>query len=119
MAGMELSFVSLHTIGLEVGNRLLHVLDIEGTPVMRVWNVVRLHSKVLSPAAEAFRYSMLEHGEAHLLAHDAPLLNPAKGSDRDAGPSATFLARITSRRSAASGTARRCLRRAAIRRREC
>ncbi len=33
MAGMGLSFVSLHTIGLEVGNGLSHVLDIEGTPV--------------------------------------------------------------------------------------
>ncbi len=78
MAGLGLSFVSLHTIGLEVGNRLLHVLDVEDTPVMRVWNVVRLHSKVLSPAAEAFRYFMLENGEAHLLAHDAPLLGPPK-----------------------------------------
>ena len=78
MAGLGLSFVSLHTIGLEVGNRLLHVLDVEDTPVMRVWNVVRLHSKVLSPAAEAFRYFMLEHGEAHLRAHDTPLLGPAR-----------------------------------------
>ena len=78
LAGLGLSFVSLHTIGLEVGNRLLHVLDVEDTPVMRVWNVVRLHSKVLSPAAEAFRYFMLEHGEAHLLAHDTPLLGPAR-----------------------------------------
>ncbi len=76
MAGMGLSFVSLHTIGLEVNNALLHVLEIEGTPVMRVWNVVHLHSKVLSPAAEAFRYFILEHGEAHLLAHDAPLIAP-------------------------------------------
>ena len=78
MAGLGLSFVSLHTIGLEVGNRLLHVLEVEDTPVMRVWNVVRLHSKVLSPAAEAFRYFMLEHGEAHLLAHDTPLLGPVR-----------------------------------------
>ncbi len=86
MAGMGLSFVSLHTIGLEVGHGLLHVLDIEGTPVMRVWNVVHLNSKVLSPAAEAFRYFILEHGEAHLLAHDAPLLG--KGTESDPGQAA-------------------------------
>ena len=74
MAGMGLSFLSLHTVGLEVRNGLLRVLDVEGTPVMRMWNIVRLQSKVLSPAAEAFRYFIIEHGEAHLLAHDAPLL---------------------------------------------
>ena len=77
MAGMGLSFLSLHTIGLEVRLGLLRVLDVEGTPIMRTWNIVRLQSKVLSPAAEAFRYFIIERGEAHLLAHDAPLLRPA------------------------------------------
>jgi hypothetical protein len=33
--------------------------------------------RTLSPAAEAFRYFILEHGEAHLLAHDAALLQRA------------------------------------------
>ena len=84
IAGMGLSFLSLHTIGLEVRSHLLAVLEIEGTPVMRTWNVVRLQSKVLSPAAEAFRYFIIEHGEAHLLAHDAPLLGQA-APDRSGG----------------------------------
>jgi len=74
MAGMGLSFLSLHTIGLEVRSGLLHVLDVDGTPLMRMWNVVHLQSRLLSPAAEAFRYFIIERGEAHLLAHDAPLL---------------------------------------------
>ena len=74
MAGMGLSLLSLHTVGLELRSGLLNVLDIEGTPVMRMWNIVRLQAKTLSPAAESFRYFMIEHGEAHLLAHDAPLL---------------------------------------------
>ncbi len=74
MAGMGLSFLSLHTIGLELKNELLQVLDITGTPLMRMWNVVHLGSKVLSPAAEAFRYFIIEHGEAHLVAHDTPIL---------------------------------------------
>ena len=77
MAGMGLSFLSLHTIGLEVRSGLLHVLDVEGTPVMRMWNVVHLQAKLLSPAAEAFRYFIIERGEAHLLAHDEPLLQRA------------------------------------------
>ncbi len=77
MAGMGLSFLSLHTVGLEVRSGLMKVLDVADTPVMRMWNVVHLQSKVLSPAAEAFRYFIIERGEAHLLAHDAPLLNRA------------------------------------------
>ncbi len=74
MAGMGISFLSLHTIGLEVRSGLLQVIEVAGTPVMRTWNVVSLQSRLLSPAAEAFRYYVLEHGEAHLSAHDAPLL---------------------------------------------
>jgi len=74
MAGLGVSFLSLHTMGLELRSGLLQLLDIRGAPVMRVWNVVNLSAKLLSPAAEAFRYFMLEQGEAHLLAHDAPLI---------------------------------------------
>ncbi len=77
IAGMGLSFLSLHTVGLELRSGLLAVLDIAGTPVMRMWNVVHLGSKVLSPAAEAFRYYLIEQGAAFLRANDAPLLGPA------------------------------------------
>jgi hypothetical protein len=41
---------------------------------MRNWQVVRLQSKLLSPAAEAFRTYIIEHGEEHLQANDEPLL---------------------------------------------
>lgn len=66
MAGMGLSFLSLHTIGLELRHRLIAVLDVEGAPVVRAWNVVNTLSKLLSPAAEAFRYFVLERGESYL-----------------------------------------------------
>lgn len=66
MAGMGLGFLSLHTIGLELDNRLLAVLEIEGGPVLRAWNVVHTLSKLLSPAAEALRYFILERGEQFL-----------------------------------------------------
>jgi DNA-binding transcriptional LysR family regulator len=69
MAGMGLSFLSLHTLQLELERKLIAVLDVQGTPVVRAWNVVHTLSKVLSPAAEAFRYFMLEHGEA-FFAHE-------------------------------------------------
>lgn len=66
MAGLGLSFLSLHTLGLELRSGLLRCLPVEGTPVMRAWHVVHMQSKVLSPAAEAFRYFLIEHGQAHL-----------------------------------------------------
>ncbi len=66
MAGMGLSFLSLHTVGLELDNKLIAILDVEGSPVVRAWNCVHTLSKVLSPAAEAFRYFVLERGERYL-----------------------------------------------------
>jgi DNA-binding transcriptional LysR family regulator len=71
MAGMGLSFLSLHTLGLELDNRMIAILDVEGAPVVRAWNVVHMLSKLLSPAAEAFRYFVLEHGEDYLAKHFA------------------------------------------------
>ncbi len=76
IAGLGLSFLSLHTVGLELRCGLLKVLDIAGTPLMRTWHVVHLGAKVLSPAAEAFRHFVIEEGSAFLRAHDAPVLAP-------------------------------------------
>jgi LysR family transcriptional regulator, low CO2-responsive transcriptional regulator len=78
MAGMGISFISLHTIGLELKCGLMQIVEVEGAPLMRVWNLVRLKSKLLSPAAEAFRLFMLKEGEAYLAAHDAPWLGAAQ-----------------------------------------
>ena len=78
MAGMGLSFLSLHTVGLEVRSAMMGVLDVDDMPVMRTWNIVSLQAKLLSPAAEAFRYFMIENGESHLLANDAPILEQVR-----------------------------------------
>jgi hypothetical protein len=40
--------------------------EAEGLPIMRRWHVVNNQAKTLSPAAEAFRYFILERGEAFL-----------------------------------------------------
>ena len=69
MAGLGLGFISLHTIGTELSQGRITMLDVEGAPVVRAWNLVHTQSKLLSPAAEAFRYYMLEHAEAHLAKH--------------------------------------------------
>lgn len=66
MAGMGVSLLSLHTIGLELNSGLIAVPTVEDLPLMRRWNIVNRAAKQLSPAAEAFRYFVLSHGEAHL-----------------------------------------------------
>jgi DNA-binding transcriptional LysR family regulator len=66
MAGMGISLLSLHTLGLELDHGLIAVPEVQGLPVMRRWHVVNNLSKTLSPAAEAFRYFILERGEAFL-----------------------------------------------------
>jgi DNA-binding transcriptional LysR family regulator len=68
IANLGMSFLSLHTVGMELRHGQLVVLDVAGTPVVRAWNVVHTLSKLLSPAAEAFRYFVLEHAEAMLAA---------------------------------------------------
>jgi LysR family transcriptional regulator, low CO2-responsive transcriptional regulator len=68
MAGMGVSLLSLHTIGLERTHGLLATPTVEGLPLVRRWNVVHLAAKQLSPAAEAFRYFVLERAESHLAA---------------------------------------------------
>jgi DNA-binding transcriptional LysR family regulator len=66
MAGMGVSLLSLHTIGLEWRSGLIATPPVEGLPLMRRWNVVNAAGKQLSPSAEAFRYFILERGESHL-----------------------------------------------------
>ncbi len=72
-ANLGLSFLSLHTIGLELQTQQLSVLQVRGSPVVRAWHVVHAMSKLLSPAAEAFRYFVLEHAERDLAAQFADL----------------------------------------------
>ena len=70
MAGMGVSFISRHTIDLEIQTRRLIVLDVRGTPVIRQWHVAHLAKKRLSPTAIAFKKFVLEHGRALLQAQD-------------------------------------------------
>jgi LysR family transcriptional regulator, low CO2-responsive transcriptional regulator len=62
MAGMGVSFLSLHTIGLELASRKLTVLRVLGTPVMRDWYVIYRKGKRLSAAASAFRNYLVKEG---------------------------------------------------------
>jgi DNA-binding transcriptional LysR family regulator len=66
MAEMGISFLSMHTMGLELRAGVIKVLDVEGLPLLRRWHIVNMRAKLLSPAAEAFRYFVLEKAEALL-----------------------------------------------------
>jgi DNA-binding transcriptional LysR family regulator len=71
MAGMGLSFISRHTIELELQTNRLVVLDVVGMPVIRQWHVAHLAKKRLSPTASAFKQFVLTHGRELLRGDDA------------------------------------------------
>ena len=54
VAGLGISFLSQHTLGLELNTGHLAVLQVEGAPVMRHWFIVRYKVKRLTPALGAF-----------------------------------------------------------------
>ena len=64
MAGLGVSFISMHTLGLELKARKLVTLDVAGLPLVRDWYVIHLRDKRLSPIAAAFRTFLLEKGAA-------------------------------------------------------
>ena len=62
MAGLGLSYLSLHTVGLELAAGKLVRLDVIGTPVVREWFVIQRKGKILSPLAERFREFLIDKG---------------------------------------------------------
>jgi DNA-binding transcriptional LysR family regulator len=62
MAGMGVSFVSRHSVDLELNTGRLVALDVRGLPVIRHWHVAHLAKKRLSPTARAFKDFVLTHG---------------------------------------------------------
>jgi len=67
MAGMGLSFISSHTIGLEAATGKIALLDVVGLPIVRDWYVIHLRERILSPIASAFRAYLLENGARVIL----------------------------------------------------
>jgi DNA-binding transcriptional LysR family regulator len=62
MADMGISFISSHTVGLELAAGKLVILDVVGLPIIRDWYVIHLRDKTLAPIPAAFRSFLLEHG---------------------------------------------------------
>jgi len=82
MAGMGVSFISRHTIQLELQTGRLVVLDVLGTPIIRHWHVAHLAKKRLSPTASAFKEFVLSHGRELLQARDATSVVSTRRSKR-------------------------------------
>ncbi|MBQ0933151.1 LysR substrate-binding domain-containing protein [Ideonella alba] len=66
MAGLGVSLLSRHTVALELQHGLIATPPMEGLPLLRRWHLVRSSGTELSPAAEAFRYFLLESGRGVL-----------------------------------------------------
>jgi DNA-binding transcriptional LysR family regulator len=75
LAGMGVSLLSAHTLGVELDAGRLVLLDVEGLPIVRNWYVVHLAAKRLSPAAAVFRAFMLSEAGALL---GAPIPRPPR-----------------------------------------
>jgi DNA-binding transcriptional LysR family regulator len=62
MAGMGISFISRHTVSLELAAGKLVTLNVSGLPLQRDWYVIHLRDKRLSPITVAFRSFLLKRG---------------------------------------------------------
>lgn len=68
MAGMGVSLLSRHTMGLELAVGLLRELAVEGLPIQRRWYVVIREGKHLLPVAEEMVTFLKDRGEALMAA---------------------------------------------------
>lgn len=62
MANMGISFISSHTVALELAAGKLVILDVVGLPLVRDWYVIHLRDKRLTLIPAAFRTFLLENG---------------------------------------------------------
>jgi DNA-binding transcriptional LysR family regulator len=62
IAGMGISFLSAHTINLELKAGSLVVLDVQGFPLMLNWYLVHRRDKRLPPVALAFKRFLMSEG---------------------------------------------------------
>jgi DNA-binding transcriptional LysR family regulator len=83
MAGMGISFISSHTVGLELAAGKLVLLDVIGLPLVRDWYVIHLQDKKLSPIAMAFRTFLLAQGAGIIQKTIGELPSAGAGRDRD------------------------------------
>jgi DNA-binding transcriptional LysR family regulator len=62
-SGLGLSVLSRHALGTPSEQKGLALLDVEGFPLTRAWNVVHLSNKIMSLPAQAFLDELLRNGK--------------------------------------------------------
>lgn len=72
MAGLGLSFISAHSIGLELAVGRIAKLPVTGTPVIRHWYIVHRTEKTLLPMTSAFLEFVRQEGP-RLIADETPI----------------------------------------------
>jgi DNA-binding transcriptional LysR family regulator len=65
-AGLGLGVLSIHTLEVELMLKRLVVLDVEGFPIMRHWNIVHRAGKRFSAVAQAFKDFVLTESQSLL-----------------------------------------------------
>jgi LysR family transcriptional regulator for metE and metH len=85
IAGMGISFISKHTVGLELQAGRLVALNVAGLPIVRDWFVIQLRTKRLSPVAAAFKQFLATGGAA--IIDQAAGLPPVARPPRKSKPS--------------------------------
>ena len=53
IAGLGITFISAHTVAVEIADGRLTMLDVKGLPMVREWFVVRIRDKAVMPAGQA------------------------------------------------------------------
>lgn len=66
MAGLGVAMISAHTVAQEVGQDWLHILDVEGLPIMRQWFCITMAGRTPSAATIALREFLTSEGAALL-----------------------------------------------------
>ncbi len=66
MADLGIALVSLHTIGNEINNNQIVILDVINTPIIRTWYIVTPNNRDATQATDAFRQFIINKGEGIL-----------------------------------------------------
>jgi len=71
IAGLGITFISAHTVAVEIADGRLTMLDVKGLPMVREWFVVRIRDKAVMPAGQAMWTFFSTEGQ-HFLPQPIP-----------------------------------------------
>ena len=60
-AGLGIGFVSMHSVNLQLKNKIIRQLDVEPFPILRQWHIVHNAEANLSPIARRFKQYIIDN----------------------------------------------------------